>query len=202
MFRDGTRCYRLHVEADLSTGTRGRTRKAILDAAVRVLAEDPGASLGQIADAAEVGRTTLHRYFPDRAELVAAVMQEAGERLGAAAVRARLDEGPGLDALLRACQALLQLGDLLTLMFTDVVPIDTCGAEHGFSQALDGACTRGLADGTLDPRFTPAWLQSAMWSLIYLGWSELREGTTPPHEVVSQLLLTVGKALAAPADRG
>ena len=131
------------MTVDIETGTRGRTRKAILDAAIRVLAADPSASLGQIADAADVGRTTLHRYFPDRAELLAAVMQEAGRRLGDAAVRARLDEGTGLDALLRACQTLLQLGDLLTLMFTEVVSIETCGLEHGFSQALDDACARG-----------------------------------------------------------
>ena len=188
------------MTADLETGTRGRTRKAILDAAVRVLAADPGASLAQIADAADVGRTTLHRYFPDRAELLAAVMQEAGRRLGDAATRARLDEGPGLDALLRACQTLLQLGDLLTLMFTEVVSIETCGAEHGFAQALDDACERGLADGTLDRRLTPSWVQGVLWSSLYLGWSELREGTTPPHDVVGQLLLTVRKALGAPSD--
>ncbi|KQR17412.1 TetR/AcrR family transcriptional regulator [Cellulomonas sp. Leaf334] len=188
------------MTVDSETGTRGRTRKAILDAAIRVLAADPSASLGQIADAADVGRTTLHRYYPDRAELLTSVMQEAGRRLGDAAVRARLDEGTGLDAILRACQTLLQLGDLLTLMFTEVVSIDTCGPEHGFSQSLDDACARGLADGTLDTRLSPGWLQGILWSSLYLGWSELREGTTPPHDVVSQLLLTVRKALAAPGE--
>ena len=143
------------MTVDLETGTRGRTRRAILDAAVRVLAADPGASLGQIADAADVGRTTLHRYFPDRAELLAALTQEAARRLTDAGARARLDEGPGLDALLRACQACLQLGDLLTLLFTEVVSLEACGDEDGFSRALDAACARGLADGTLDTRLTP-----------------------------------------------
>ena len=84
-------------------------------------------------------------------------------------------------------------------MFTEVVSIETCGDEHGFSQALDDACARGLADGTLDPRLSPGWLQGVLWSSLYLGWSELREGTSPPHDVVGQLLLTVRKALAAPA---
>ena len=87
----GTRCYFWWMTVDSETGTRGRTRKAILDAAIRVLAADPSASLGQIADAADVGRTTLHRYFPDRAELLAAVMQEAGRRLG----RRRRTRTPG-----------------------------------------------------------------------------------------------------------
>ena len=178
--------------------SRTRTRQAILDAAIDVLARNGSASLGDIAVAARVGRTTLHRYFPDRAELLTAVMQETGQQLGDAATRARLDEGPGLDALLRACQALLQLGDLLTLMFSEVVSIESCGAELGFAQALDDACARGLADGTLDARLTAGWIQGVLWSSLYLGWSELREGSTPPHDVVSQLLLTVRKAIGAP----
>ncbi|NUU19134.1 TetR/AcrR family transcriptional regulator [Cellulomonas humilata] len=185
------------MTVELETGTRIRTRKAILDAAVRVLAQDPGASLGQIADAADVGRTTLHRYFPDRADLLAAVTQEAGRRLGDAAVRARLEEGPGLDALLRACQTCLTLGDLLTLLFTETISLEACGDEDGFSRALDDAIARGLADGTLDPRLSPAWLQGTLWSSLYLAWSELREGTSPQHDVVGQLLLTVRKALSA-----
>ncbi|AEE44957.1 TetR/AcrR family transcriptional regulator [Cellulomonas fimi] len=186
------------MSTDLVGGTRGRTRRAILDAAVRTLARDTGASLAQIADAADVGRTTLHRYFPERGDLLAAVADEAGTRLTEVAARARLHEGPGLDAILRACQECLQLGDLLTLLFTDVVPLDSCEPADGFTTALDGACARGLADGSLDPRLTPGWVQGTVWAALYLAWSELRAATTPPHDVVGQLLLTVGKALAAP----
>ena len=193
------RCYFCCVTTEIATGARGRTRKAILDAAIGVLATDPAASLGQIADAADVGRTTLHRYFPERADLLTALTQEAALRLTDASVRARLDEGPGLPALLRACQECLRLGDLLTLVFTEVVSLDACGDEDGFSRSLDAACARGLADGTLDDRLTAEWVQGTLWSSLYLAWSELRAGTTPPHAVLSQLLLVVEKALAAPA---
>ena len=64
------------VTTEIATGARGRTRKAILDAAIGVLATDPAASLGQIADAADVGRTTLHRYFPERADLLTALTRK------------------------------------------------------------------------------------------------------------------------------
>lgn len=180
------------------SGARGRTRRAILDAAIRTLAQDAGASLGQIADAADVGRTTLHRYFPERGDLFAAVAEEAGLRLAAVAERARLDEGPGLDAILRACQECLRLGDLLTLVFTGLVPLEDCGPADGFPTALDAACTRGLADGSLDTRLSAAWVQTTVWAALYAAWSELATSTTAPHDVVGQLLLTVGKALAAP----
>ena len=52
---------------------RGRTRKAILDAAMTVLADNPAAPLADIATAADVGRSTVHRYFPERIDLIRAL---------------------------------------------------------------------------------------------------------------------------------
>ncbi|MEU1179064.1 helix-turn-helix domain-containing protein [Streptomyces sp. NPDC005820] len=49
------------------------TRRAILDAAITLLATDPTASLSEVAAAAGVGRTTVHRYFPERSDLLAAI---------------------------------------------------------------------------------------------------------------------------------
>lgn len=46
------------------TGARERTRGAIVDAAIARLAADAGAPLSDIAAAARVSRTTVHRYFP------------------------------------------------------------------------------------------------------------------------------------------
>ncbi|WP_159149695.1 TetR family transcriptional regulator, partial [Dietzia lutea] len=56
----------MSAEPNTETGARARTRSAILDAAVEVLAEDRQASMADIATAAQVGRTTVHRYFPER----------------------------------------------------------------------------------------------------------------------------------------
>ncbi|TGJ95488.1 TetR family transcriptional regulator, partial [Actinotalea fermentans ATCC 43279 = JCM 9966 = DSM 3133] len=60
-----------------ATGARARTRRAILDAAVSVFSSNQAASLGEVAQAAQVGRSTLHRYFPERADLMRAVGAEA-----------------------------------------------------------------------------------------------------------------------------
>jgi AcrR family transcriptional regulator len=70
------------------SGTRARTRRAILDAAVVLLAGDPTASLGDVAAAAGVGRTTVHRYFPERSDLLAAISTDVLDKVEAAA-------GPG-----------------------------------------------------------------------------------------------------------
>lgn len=182
------------------TPTRARTRRAIVAAAITELARDPAASLGQIADAAGVGRTTLHRYFAERAELMAAVVTEADARLRAAQVHARVEDGSGREAALRLCQEYLELGDLLTLLFTGVIPEeladDTEPTEDDDGLAALGA--RGRADGSLDPELTDDWLQGTVWGQLYLAWATLRAGEASRHDVVRQLLRTVDKALAPP----
>jgi serine phosphatase RsbU (regulator of sigma subunit) len=49
-----------------------RNRERIVEAATRLLAQSPAASLTDIAAAAGVSRSTLHRHFPDRKRLEAA----------------------------------------------------------------------------------------------------------------------------------
>lgn len=50
-----------------------RNRERIVEAATRLLAQSPATSLSDIAAAAGVSRSTLHRHFPDRGALEAAV---------------------------------------------------------------------------------------------------------------------------------
>ncbi|MGW7694593.1 TetR/AcrR family transcriptional regulator [Streptomyces asiaticus] len=75
------------------SATRTRTRRAILDATVARLSADHAASLADVAEAAGVGRTTVHRYFPERSDLLAAIGADVRDRVEAATARARLDDG-------------------------------------------------------------------------------------------------------------
>jgi len=181
-----------------ATGARARTRQAILDAAVRALAEDPGVPLSRVADLADVGRTTLHRYFPERDDLVTAVAAHAVTSIQSAHLRARVDDGPALAALLRVAQEYLELGDLLTVLFTGAVPEDRWSQDPTNEVVLGALHARGLQDGSLDPRFDAAWTLGVMWSALYLAWSTVSAGEADRHAVVSDLLLTLEKALAAP----
>ncbi|MFE5306952.1 TetR/AcrR family transcriptional regulator [Isoptericola sp. NPDC056573] len=180
---------------DVETGARARTRRAIVEAAVTQLARDPGVALGQVADAAGVGRTTLHRYFPERSDLLEAVGAETAARLEEAHDRARLDQGTAREALRRLCPEYLLLGDHLTLLFTEVVPdgpADGCADDDPMVALVE----RGRADGSLDPELSPAWVIGTIWAQLYLAWETLREGHESRHDVVQQLMRTVDKALA------
>src|SRR4051812_50104288 len=56
-----------------------RNEARILDAASQLLGHTPEASLGDIAAAAGVSRSTLYRRFPSRAELLAALERREEE---------------------------------------------------------------------------------------------------------------------------
>lgn len=174
------------------TGSRARTRQAILQAAIEVLSRNPAASLGEIAAAAQVGRTTLHRYFAERSDLLAGVAEEGVTRLSRATDRARLAEGTGAEALHRLCAEYFDLGDLLSLVFAEpqlvTDPAWTTGVCDDDFNAL---VARGHADGSIDPALPAAWLQSVLWAQLYAGWSYLVEHDVSRHEVLGLVTRTV-----------
>ena len=86
-------------------------RQAILDAAIELLARNRGASLSEIAARAGVGRASLHRHFPSRTDLIAAVVRQCMDETDAATVAAVRDAGSARETLSRLLEAVIPLGD-------------------------------------------------------------------------------------------
>ncbi|MEU4569881.1 TetR/AcrR family transcriptional regulator [Micromonospora sp. NPDC023956] len=181
------------------SGSRARTRQAIVDAAIEVLGRHPAASLGDIAAAADVGRTTLHRYFAERADLLSAVGTEAAARLARATAQARPAEGTGASAVRRLCQEYFDLGDLLSLLFSEpeLCAVPTAGEAEGCDPEFTALVERGHRDGSIDPELPAGWVQSIIWSQLYAGWSYLAETGASRHEVLRLVLRTVDGAIGA-----
>ncbi|KXX68377.1 TetR/AcrR family transcriptional regulator [Flammeovirga sp. SJP92] len=55
-----------------------RTKKIIIDSAIKALSENSNATLDEIAQKAEVNKRTLHRYFDGKKDLVVQVFEELG----------------------------------------------------------------------------------------------------------------------------
>jgi AcrR family transcriptional regulator len=83
---------------------RRRTRKAIVDAAVELIARGEEPSVGQIAEAADVSRRTVYLYFPTLEHLLADAALELTRGSVEPRFETRREPGDRLEALVRALQ--------------------------------------------------------------------------------------------------
>ncbi|WP_326708030.1 TetR/AcrR family transcriptional regulator [Streptomyces sp. NBC_01474] len=86
-----------------------RTVQTILEAAERVLATNPAATMEQLARAAGVARTTVHRRFATREALLDELTGWAARQFAAAVDTARPDAAPPLVALYQVTANVLRV---------------------------------------------------------------------------------------------
>jgi AcrR family transcriptional regulator len=78
MYHIGMEVSRQRIEPEIAErGPRARTRRLMLDTAIRLMQAGATPSVSEVAEAAEVSRATAYRYFPSQAALVQAVVDEA-----------------------------------------------------------------------------------------------------------------------------
>ncbi len=173
-----------------------RTRRDIVNAAVQVWALDNGASLAAVAGQAGVGRTTLNRYFTDRAHLVAGVDAECRGRFVAAVARSRPTEGSGRDALLRLCTELIQLGPVLALVLADNALVDPDTWSENDEDQLGLVIGRGRADGSLAADLPGDWIGTFVWTSLFAAHLVVSTGARTWHEAAVLLTRTLTSGLA------
>lgn len=183
---------------ELQAGKAERTRRDIVAAAIECWAVDNTASLSAVAAAAGVGRTTVNRYFAERAQLVEAVDAECRGRFGAAMRSARLSEGLGLDGLSRASGAIVELGPVLGLIFADnaLVDPDTWPDADG-PEAMGAVIVRGQADGSIAADVPVEWVATLTWTSLFAAWLVIKSEGLTRHEATSLMIRTLASGIAA-----
>ncbi|HWI22337.1 MAG TPA: TetR/AcrR family transcriptional regulator [Baekduia sp.] len=177
-----------------ASGAQARTQQAIIDAAVRCLAADFTASLADIADEAGIGRTTLRRYFSERNDLLAAISATALARSSAAIQRARLTEGPALDAVGRFCEEHFEIGDILILVL-DQPQLSRAWSDESTKHALLELIARGKAEGTIEPEIPPEWAYEMIWTHLYAGMHYKPQDGTSRYGALSLCLTSLKRVL-------
>jgi AcrR family transcriptional regulator len=181
-------------------GVRNRTRRAILEAAASVLARDRTATLADVAAAAEVGRSTLHRYFADREELVGAAVDDALRVLGQSVAEAALDQGPPLEAMRRLVAAMVGVGDRLLFLFGDPRVLEGREEPAPTDRPVLALIERGQAEGVFDPEVSPAWIEHVLWALVYTAAEEAGTGRLPRHGIASTVIRTFENGIRRRGD--
>lgn len=148
-----------------------RNRKSLLEAAAGALAENPGASMAEVARAARLTRATLYRHFSNRQSLLEAMRAEALIRAAHAIAGARLGEGTALEALHRVVEALIREGMRFRALLV-------AGAEQdaGFLRErmavfgpLHDVARRGQDAGQIRADLPPEWVVAVTASLLATG---------------------------------
>jgi len=179
-------------------GPRSRTRKAILDAAVSVLADNPAASLGDIATAAGVGRSTLHRYFAERSDLLHALARHVHQLSNAAIEHAEPDCGPAVEALRRVVECQLDLGPIIPFVFNEptiladpelAALLDT--GDEVIVDVLNRVSTRGSAG-------PPDWPRLVFWALLEAGYQAIKRNSAPRVQIVDAIMASLTEGTINP----
>lgn len=177
-----------------------RTSRAILDAAAACLARDARVSLGDIATAAGVGRTTLHRHFPDRAALVRALARDADEQTSAAIERSRIDEEPYADAISRLLYELILLGDTFAFLLREpelVSDPEVQRAEARTADTIGALVERGQARGELRADVPAPWIAEAAGMLVYAAWMGVESGALRRADAHAAVVTTLLEGIRA-----
>lgn len=116
---------------------RRRTRRAIVEAAARLIAKGESPSMTDIANAAEVSRRTVYLYFPTLEHLLADAALEASRATVEPGFEAKDGAGERLETLVRA----VQQGSAQTEQLGRTVVRLTVGARE--SEAQPGVPRRG-----------------------------------------------------------
>ncbi|MFE3826274.1 TetR/AcrR family transcriptional regulator [Streptomyces sp. NPDC059092] len=180
------------AETTQESATRLRTRTAILDAAIQVFSRDRNASMSDLAVAAGVGRSTLHRYFPERTDVVRAAARHVMHQ--ADAVTRRIDPAsrPPLEALHRMIEAHLDFAPAVLWLSTEPLVQDDPALWEEYSAteaAVDGLFLR--AAELLHPGLPPAWIKRVMLALLYTAGEAERDGVMTRHETYTAILTTL-----------
>ncbi|WP_394816476.1 TetR/AcrR family transcriptional regulator [Streptomyces lancefieldiae] len=168
-----------------------RSVRAILEAAERVLAEEPGASMEQIAAAAGVARTTIHRRFANRQALIEALASSAARRLAQAVDDGRPDTAPPLVAMHRITANVLQVKSAWA--FALELPTDPDSEAVALHQDIARRCItvlkRAQDDKLIDEAADLDWVRRVYYALI--GESLRGNADADPDALATRIIDTL-----------
>ncbi|MEX0283640.1 MAG: TetR/AcrR family transcriptional regulator [Paracoccaceae bacterium] len=151
------------------------TETLILETGFAVFGRNASATMSDMAEAAGIGRATLHRHFPSRDALLKALAQQADHELDNAVAQATPDAVSYLDALQRSMCAIIPLANR-QLFLTYALPPDhpdmSAAAMRGHAETRD-AIQQAQAEGSLPTTLNPDWIARVYDGLIYAAWESI-----------------------------
>jgi AcrR family transcriptional regulator len=192
------------MDVRLALGGRlaaGRPAPSLLDRVAAAFVAEPAASLAELAAAAGVARTTLHKHYPTRDDVVLAVGHHVVDQC-ARAIEDGLATAPPdpVERLRRIITALVPVGAQLAFLFRQPLLDHDQALVKRQSTELDEPLAAAIRDaraaGTVRTDQPEWWTASAVYALIYIAWEGVYRGTLAamdaPRLALETLLHGVG----------
>lgn len=183
----------MSVQSSLLGRSRRAMKRPLLDVVAEVLLAQPGASLAEVAEAAGISRTTLHKHYATRDDLVRAVGLRATEIYEQAVDRVAGE--PGTEAGLRQLlAAMIESGPQLTFLWRNPV----LDEDHELTERYLHAEKRCLAvlnrarsQGLLAASTPDWWMLQTVYSLVYTAAESVQFGKLAPLDAPDLALSTL-----------
>lgn len=181
-----------------------RNLEAILDAAERLMARGQTPSVSAVATEAGVSRPTVYAHFPERLQLVEAVVERTVSRVTTAITSAEPEAGAALDALRRLLAAswaeLGRHGAIGQAAARELTAEAMHRSHHSAMAMLQQLLERGRADGSFRADLPAALLVCAAIALIHTTSDASRQGVLDAEaagRTVEQLIVEMWQASPA-----
>ena len=177
-----------------------RNEARIVAAATHLLADDPEATMQDLADAAGLGRATVYRHFPTREALLEAIGRAAIDEIGAALADERLEEGDPIAALGRAVEAILVVGDRYRVI-ADGPPAGKTTEMHaraaGAFGPVEALIRRAQREGALAAGPPAEWIVAVTGAMIATAFRQVAAGTVDREDAPGLVVRTLLQGFAA-----
>ena len=189
----------VHLVGDAGSSRKKASQRSLLDIAAQTLVARPGASLAEVAEASGVSRTTLHKHYATREDLLHAVGHRAidlwEQAVDGVADLAGAPDG-GLSAL---TAALIPSGPQLAFLWR--TPALDDAQLHERSKAVEKRCLavleRAQERGVLRAGVPDWWLLETFYALIYVAAESVSAGYLAPRDAPELALDTLLRGLGA-----
>ena len=174
-----------------------RNHEAVLAAALRLLTDDPDASMRQIADASGLTRTTVYRHFPSREDLLRAIFRVVAAEIDSA-TEAAVAGDPSLEQVMAA---VTRMAFALGRRFRFLDGYDAL-ADEAAQRAGEGAMvrwlTRARARGEVRDDMPATWQMRMMRATTMAAVEAEHEGEVAAGDDGERLLTATLVALLRP----
>jgi AcrR family transcriptional regulator len=178
-----------------------RNTASIINAALEALANDPDASMAEIARRAGVVRATVYMHFPTRESLLDAVMEHATALVAEAIRQAEPNRGEPTEALERVIRAtwkqLSQFHSVLGINISRLSAKELRRRHLPMTTQFIPLLERGQAEGVFRSDVAATWLIAVVRAIVHVASTELQAGRLSEAEV-EQTMLTTALAAISP----